>query len=340
MSNFLYKVALNNPRLGLIPNLRHKIMVPQDTTQSSPQYRLPVSIEKETKREIKRLMAQGIIRKSTSNFVSPAFPVLKRNGDIRLVVDFRKLIKITQKISYPIPNMQDLLSTFKGSKIFSSLDLQQGYHQILLDPKSIKFTSFIIANDQYEFVRLPFGLKNAPMEFQRAMNQLFGEMDFVKAYLDDIIIFSSSLEDHSIHVKKVFETIKTHELAINFEKSKFFLTELSYLGHMISQKGIRPDPSRLKHYDELNSPKNVKDLQAIIGLIIWSRCYIPNLSIRLAPITKKLQKDKKFSWNEEDDEIIRSIFKDINNGIIIFHPNFNEFFNCTPMHVIQDVDQF
>ncbi len=129
-------------------------------------------------------MKLNIIKKSTSDFTSAAFPILKRNGEIRLVVDYRNLNLLTQKTNYPLPNMQDLLTTFRGSAYFSSLDLQQGYYQIVMAPESRKFTSFIIANEQYEFTRLPFGLRNAPMEFQRAMNRLFGDVDFVIVYLD------------------------------------------------------------------------------------------------------------------------------------------------------------
>ncbi len=220
--------------------------------------------------------------------------------------------------------MQDLLSTFHSSKIFSSLDLKQGYHQIPLSPNSIKFTSFLIANEQYEFLRLPFGLKNAPMEFQRAINILFGDLKFFQAYLDDIIIFSSSINEHSQHVKIVFEIIKKNKISVNFAKSKFFVEEIPYLGHLITSQSVKPDPKRLKQYEEIKTPTCLKDVQSLLGLINWSRGYVPNLSIKLEPISRKLRKGCKFNWTQQDDKIISDVFKDINKGITIFYPNFKE----------------
>ena len=157
----------------------------------------------------------------------------------------------------------------------------------MLNEKCRKYTAVSINNEQYKFNRLPFGLKNAPMVFQRVMNDLLSNLNFVKVYLDDVIIFSTTVEKHYKHIKTVIERLHQQGISINFEKSTFFKKEIRFLGNILSEKGIKPDLSRVKFTKEMCNPKSLKQLQRLIGYINWFRSYIPNLSDKMKTITEK-----------------------------------------------------
>lgn len=311
-----------NPTLGEIANFEHIIRVTTNEPLKFKQYKVPEKYKQMVVEEIQKLLDLNIIRHSNSQFCSPAFPIIKRNNSIRLVIDFRELNLRTEKLPYPIPSMKDLIIDFKKAKVFSTIDLSMGYYQIKMAEDSKKYTSFVINNQQYEFNRLPFGLKNAPMTFQMAMNRLFLHLPFVKIYLDDIIIFSENLESHRLHLKEILKIINLNKISVNFKKSKFCKSELTFLGHNISHTGISPAQERIKdiNYIEVNSTKK---LQRVLGCINWYRPYLPNLSKKLVPITNKL-KQKKITWTKEDQDIISEIFRDINNKPILRFPDFSK----------------
>ncbi|KAG0440785.1 Retrovirus-related Pol polyprotein from transposon [Dictyocoela muelleri] len=155
-------------------------------------------------------------------YCSPAFPILKRNGRVRLVIDYRKLNEITLKTNYIFPTITEILTQLHNSTVFSKIDLNLGYYQIPLDEKSIQYTAFGINNKRYEFLRMPFGLSNAPRTFQRAMNELLNHLPYVKVYIDDILIHSEDEEKHCDHINEVLKLLHENGLSINFDKCKFF----------------------------------------------------------------------------------------------------------------------
>ncbi|KAG0441899.1 Transposon Ty3-G Gag-Pol polyprotein [Dictyocoela muelleri] len=159
------------------------------------------------------------MRKSKSPFSSPAFPIRKRNGKIRLVVDYRDLNKNTLPIIQLFPMVHDCLLTLKGSKVFSQIDLNSGYYQISLDRNSIKYTAFSLGDSHYEFLRMPFGLTNAPMTFRKCMNDLFNGINYVKTYLDDILIHSKNDEEHLRHLENILDILNRNKISVNFEKA-------------------------------------------------------------------------------------------------------------------------
>jgi hypothetical protein len=172
-------------------------------------------------------------------------------------VEYRQLNKQTIPTIYPIPKIHDYLQQLSGSKVFSQIDLNLGYYQISMKPEDIHKTSFMICNQQYEFLRMPFGLANAPRTFQRAMNNLFYDYDFVKVYLNEILVHSTSIEKHYEDLKRVFEKLKEINASINFEKSNFNVKTVCYLGSIISEDGIKADISRFWKYERL-VPKTKK----------------------------------------------------------------------------------
>ncbi|ORE00292.1 TF29 [Hepatospora eriocheir] len=325
VKQLLLSTLNTNPILGNIKITKHKICLTSQKRFKIVTYKVPYAIQESTNLELQRLIQLGVIRKSESDYISPAFVSVKSTGKIRLIVDFRELNKLTEKIPYPIPSMNDLLITFKNSKYYTTLDLNMGYYQIEMEQNSIKYTSFILNGEQYEFTRMPFGLQNAPMTFQKAMNRLLSHLQYIKVYLDDIIIYSKTLEEHHIHITEVINILTKNQVSVNFNKSKFYQTEIKYLGHIISENGIKPDISKVTELTNIKQPRSRKDLQRLLGFINWFRNFIPNLSQNLKPITDKL-KQSNFKWIKKDQEITQNITNQINHATLLNYPNFDKDF--------------
>ncbi|KAI5152459.1 hypothetical protein ENBRE01_2846 [Enteropsectra breve] len=207
----------------------------------------------------------------------------KKSGGIRLIVDYRAINSITIKEAFPFPNVRDVLQSIPKSKVFSQLDLKQGYHQIEVDEPSRKYTAFVIPCGHYGYTRVPFGLANAPRLFQRTMLNILGHLPSIKVFLDDFLIFSQNDTEHGEHLNSVLNLLIKNNLTISFEKSNFFQDSVSFLGHIISEHGIKPDISRIKDLDQFKRPETKKQLLHLLGVINWFRPFIPKLSELLIP---------------------------------------------------------
>ncbi|MGL5709110.1 MAG: reverse transcriptase domain-containing protein [Aeromonas sp.] len=324
LKNIINETKHKNPKIGTIHGIFHEIIIKSHNPIQCHEYPIPQKLRKKTLDELQRLVTEKIIRPSNSRYASPAYPILKRNNDIRLVVDYRKLNSITSKEIFPIQGIAEQLLDLQGSKYYSTIDLKSGYYQILMHPDSIHLTAFVIAGRQYEFLRMPFGLANAPRTFQRIMTQIFSEFKFVRIYLDDILIFSSSLEEHIDHVKQVIERLVKGNISINFEKSLFAKTEVKYLGQLINSEGIRADINRV-NIELINKiPKTKKQLMSLIGYINWFRNYIPNLSSIISNITGKLKTSSAIEWTDRDTQTIQDIFNSIKANILLNFPDYKK----------------
>ncbi|KAG0420474.1 Transposon Tf2-6 polyprotein [Dictyocoela roeselum] len=313
----------NNPIVGTIEQFKHTIHYNSPEVIALTPYKVPLNIRKQTKAEIKRLLELKIIQKSNSPFNSPALPIFKRDGTVRLAIDYRRINANTTPESYPFPEMTDIITDLKGSAIFSQIDLSMGYYQIAMDPQSRKYTSFSIFGEHYEFLRMPFGLTNAPRTFQRAMNHLLGEYDFVKIFLDDILIHSRDFESHTKHLAITLKILKTNNVAINFDKTRFFKQKVTYLGHIIDKHGSRADISRLVPIEKL-IPRTKRQLQRLLGVLNWYRPYLPNLSMKIIKLTDKLKGNSNFKWDADDDRILNNIYNDIKRQVIIYFPDISK----------------
>ncbi len=229
-----------NPTLGNIKNVKHSI----DLIENHPQirakpYPIPYGLLEKAKSFVDDLKRQNIVRDSTSSTTSPAFFKIKPNGiELRLLVDYRKLNQNMVIESFPAPSLQDCLAGLSGTTIFSQIDLKSGYYQVLMDPESIPYTSFVLPFGQFEFLRMPFGLANAPRTFQRSMLKLFGQLAYVKIYIDDILFASRTLQEHRDHVQTVTNILLDEGISINIEKSNILKDEVKYLDHIISKKEL------------------------------------------------------------------------------------------------------
>ncbi|CAL9733436.1 unnamed protein product [Monosporozyma servazzii] len=273
-------------------------------------YRLSESQREELNQELRTLIAENRIVPSDSPFAAPVIFVKKKDGSKRLCVDYRQLNEITIKARYPLPIIDDLFDSLKDAKIFSKLDLISGYHQVPISPRDRSKTAFVTPRGQYEWNVMPFGLTNAPATFQRLMNHVLRDFlnEFCVVYLDDILIYSKSEEDHWKHIKLVLNKLREHDLHAKKSKSAFFLSEISFLGHVVSAKGIHTDPEKVKCIEEWPTPNNYKDVQRFLGLCGYFRCFCQNFSTTAAPL-RLYANQKTTEWGPKQQEAFETLNK-------------------------------
>ncbi|KAG0420575.1 Retrovirus-related Pol polyprotein from transposon 17.6 [Dictyocoela roeselum] len=326
MDNLIQTAKKKNPSLGKINVVEHKIEVYEDFKNIQKEYPVPVGLREEVCEHLQTLIEKDVIEEKHCEVSSPAFIIKKKNGKIRLVVDYRKLNAITIKTHQVTPNIYEILARLKGSNLFSVIDLNQGYYQIKIAKEDRIKTSFRIMNKNYVFKRMPFGLCNAPATFQTAMNIIFSNVNNVIIYIDDILVFTESEERHYQVLKEVFKLLHFNEVLINFEKSSFAQREVEFLGHKINKEGITPILTKIEAYENITI-KTKKQLQKLLGFINWFRPFIPNLSILLSQLYDKLKETgRNIQMNESDYKVIKEIFLKIRDRGILHHPQLNEEF--------------
>jgi hypothetical protein len=286
---------------------------------------LPV-IEKEVK---KLLEAKIIVPLRYSDWVSNLVLVRKKNGEIRLCVDFRNLNKSSLKDNYPLPKMDHVLEKVVGATRMSMIDGFSGYNQIAVSEPDKEKTAFTTPWGTFMYDKMPFGLMNAGATFQRAMDIAFvDERDkFVVIYLDDLTVFSKSDEEHIIHLKQTFEKCRKFGLSLNPKKSHFAMQEGKLLGHIVSRDGIRIDPKRVEAIETLAIPRNVKEIQSFLGKINFLRRFVPNFVEIVKLITDMLRKNNEVKWKEEAKASFSHIKKVISEAPVLASPDYlKEFF--------------
>ncbi|KAL1129655.1 hypothetical protein AAG570_012600 [Ranatra chinensis] len=251
--------------LSATGRVRHEIVIPDDRVVYIKPRRYPQALMYVIRQELKGLLDQGIIRKSISPYCSPLWVVPKppdAQGNLRhrVVVDYKELNKHTRSEKYPLPRLEDMLDRINGASVFSILDLKAGYHQIRMHEADCEKTAFQFERGNYEFTRMPFGLKNAPTTFQRLMDEFLEDLDegAIQVYMDDIIVFSRSEQEHGEHLVQLLRRLKEFGLKVSREKTKFFQPLVKFLGYVVSERGIHPDPGKVEAIKNLQVPVDVK----------------------------------------------------------------------------------
>lgn len=263
-------------------------------------YPYPAAYAEEVKKQVDKLLADGIIRPSRSAWTSPVWIVPKKadaSGEkkFRMVIDYRKLNEKTISDRYPMPEIGYVIDQLKGHKYFSTMDLASGFHQIKMKDSDIEKTAFSINNGKYEFTRMPFGLKNAPATFQRAIDDVLrehiGKICYV--YIDDVIVFGRTLEEHLKNLAIICKALNDAGLKIQLDKSEFLHQEVEFLGYIISSEGIKPNQKKIETINLYPEPKTLKELRGFLGMMGYYRRFVKDFAKIAKPLTNLLRGESK-----------------------------------------------
>jgi len=296
-------------------------------------YTVPRSVEQQLRKEIARLVDIGVVEEDyTSEWASPTFAIPKKNGTIRVVSDFRKLNSFLKRHPFPIPKIGDMIRSMEGFTFASALDLNMGYYHIKLDADAQKLCTIIFPWGKYKYKRLPMGIKIAPDVFQNVMTKLTQDMEYVKAYLDDLLILTNnSFNDHLTKLEMVLARLSTAGMKINASKSKFFSEQIEYLGYWITRKGIQPVQSKVEAILKIRAPTTRKELRHFIGIVNYYRDMWFRRSELLAPLTSLTSSKVKFEWLPTHQLAFDKIKKVIEAEVLLSYPDFDK-----PFHIYTD----
>ena len=298
---------------------------------SRPPYRLSPSEQDEMEEQVKDLLAQGFIRPSASPYGAPILFVPKKDGRWRMCIDYRALNKQTVKDQFPLPRIDSLLERLGQAKVFTKLDLASGYHQIAMEESSIQKTAFRTNRGQFEFLVMPFGLCNAPASFQRLMNKVFAEHigDFIAVYLDDILIFSRSIDEHWQHIRWALEKLREAKLFGRLHKCEFLKEQVDYLGFEVSPGGIRASPGKVKAVIEWPRPKSVHDVRSFLGLASYYRRFVRGFSEIARPLTELTRAGAEWKWSTSQHTAFNRLKLALTTAPVLMLPDFEKQFVVT-----------
>lgn len=303
---------------------------PGESPPVRPVIRLSTSELKELKKQLRKLLDKGLIRPSTSPYGAPVFFVKKKNGDLRMVCDYRALNKITISDANPIPLINETLDQISEASVFSQIDLIWGYHQMRIKEEDCHKTAIRTRFGSFEWKVLCFGLRNAPAAFTRLLSHLLQELygDCMVLYLDDILIYSQSIEAHKRHLRKLFEILRRNKIYIRPSKCKLGASEVEYLGYTVNAEGVSTQGRLVKAITEWPTPKSVKEVQRFLGLSNFYRRFIKNYAAIVRPVSD-LVRQKGYQWNQDQQDSFEALKKAMTSASVLHHPKHDSEFVVT-----------
>ena len=319
--------AENLYELGKAIGIKHKIPTTGQIVYKRPR-RQARALQSFIQKEVKEMLDCDVIEPSTSPHNAPILLAKKKGEGFRFCLDFRELNTITTKDKFPLPRIDETIDYLYGSKFFSTLDLISGYWQIEIDEEDKAKTAFSTEDGHYQFKRMPFGLTNAPATFQRLMNEILKSVirKFALVYLDDVIIYSKTIEEHIMHIEKVLELLRNAGLKIKLSKCTFLQTAVNYLGHIISETGIAPDPKKTKSIKDYPTPKNISQLKSFLGIVGYYRKFIQDFAKIAHALTMLTRKNTPWKWTQEEEDAFQLLKKCLITPPILRYPNFSREF--------------
>jgi hypothetical protein len=283
----------------------------------------------ELKKQIDELSEKGYIRPSTSPWVASVLFVEKKDDTRRMCIDYRALNEVTSKNKYPLPRIEDLFDQLRGANVFSKIDLRSGYHQLRIRPSDIPKTTFITKYVLYEYTIMSFGLTNAPAFFMNLMNSVF--MDYldklVVVFIDDILIYSQSEEEHVDHLKMVLQRLREHQLYAKLSKREFWIDEILFLGHIINRDGLAVDPKKVADILNWKAPIDVRGIKIFIGMVGYYRRFIEDFSKIARPMTTLLANKVEFKWTLKCQEAFEALKEKLTTTPVLILPDVHKTFS-------------
>ncbi|KAI3795060.1 hypothetical protein L1987_37704 [Smallanthus sonchifolius] len=301
-------------------------LVPDAQPVAKAPYRLAPVDMKELMVQLDELLEKVFIQPSISSWDAPVLFVKKKDGSMRMCIDYRELNKCTVKNKYPLPKIDDLFDQLQGASWFSKIDLRSGYHQLKVREEDIPKTAFRTRYGHFEFRVMSFGLTNAPAAFMDLMNRVCRPMldRSVIVFINDILIYSKNEGDHACHLKEVLEALKKEKLYAKFSKCAFWLREVQFLGHVINPNGIMVDPAKIVTVREWNIPKTPTEIRSFLGLAGYYRRFIQNFSKIASPVTKLTRKEVKYELGSTQDEAFKELKEKLTQAPVLALPESNE----------------
>ena len=331
--------------LGFCDVLKHSIPTTTDKPVYLPHRQISVQLQSKVRNCLDNWLKQGIIRPSKSPYASQVVIVRKKTGEIRLCVNFRKLNAISICDSFPLPHVEEALQAVHAAVWFSSFDLAQGYLQMAMEEEDIEKNMFRAGSSGlYEFTRMPFGLTNAGVSFCRLMEMCIGNQQYVTLlfYLDDICIFMEMADQMLDHIELVFSHLKEFNLKIKPQKSHFFQTSITFLGHILSADSVSPNPEKVAKIKDWPTPKTPKEVHSFIGLASYYRRFIPNFAKWAGPLhalivpasfKQKIRKGEmkksdlpEFQWTPACQEGFNQLKKALMEAPVLAYPDYSKLF--------------
>jgi hypothetical protein len=323
-----YDEVFQEPK-GLPPKreIQHEIQLHQDVSLPNiGMYMMFVLENEEIKKQVQDLLERGVIRPSSSPCGSPIVLVPKKDGTWRMCMDFRALNKIMVKNRYPLPHIDDLLDQLKNAVYFTKLDLRSGYHQVRIAEGDVWKTSFKTKQGLFEWMVMPFGICNAPTTFMHVMNDVFRPFidDFVIVYLDDILVFSRTWDEHVMHVKQVLDVLKREKLYVKLSKCEFGKTSLVYLGHIVGGGQLKIDPSKVEVIVNWPKPTSATEVRSFLGAVQYWRKFISNFSYIASPLHALTSVKQVFQWGGRHQKSFDTLKEKISTAPVLALPDLQQ----------------
>lgn len=304
---------------------------PQTTPVYVKPYRMPHSQKSEINKQIESMLEDGIIEESRSAWSSPLLLVPKKLDSTgikkwRVVIDYRKLNEQIKDDKFPLPNISDILDSLTGSVYFTTLDLYQGFYQINLEKDSRPYTAFTTSKNQYQMTRLPMGLKTSPSAFSRMITVAMSGLNYEQClvYLDDLCVFGRNLDNHNKNLIDVFTRLRKSNLKLNPAKCKFLQKEILYLGHIVSENGLAPDPEKTKSLKNYPRPQSTDEVKRFVAFTNYYRKFIPNFAQIAFPLNSLCRKNVQFIWTEECEKSFQNLKNALISPPVLQYPNLSE----------------
>ena len=327
LERFADTVSTHEFDLGTATDVRHGIQLVEGAqpVRQRPR-RVPLQLKKAVEQKLRRMQQHGVIEPSSSPWASNLIIVKKKNNDIRICVDWRSLNNLTIKDAHPLPHLQQALDCLAGCSWFSTIDMRQGFLQVEIAESDRQKTAFYTPNGLMQFRKMGFGMCNAPATYQRMMELIMSGLSWeeVVAYVDDLIIFSKTFDEHLKSIERVLARLRSSKLKLNPGKSFFAYRSVTYLGHEVSAKGISPSREKVRAILDMADPQSAEDVRRVLGMLGFYRRFVPSFATIAHPLHQLTQKSVTFRWSKEHAAALQQLKESLTQAPVLRLPDFNK----------------